>query len=75
MVTEAIDPFEGMGVDGMVGVTEAAAKLSMDHRVIRNAIKRGELEALIPTDRDPRRTGRLGYRIPIPALRRWYFGK
>lgn len=69
------DPFEGMGKDGHVGVAEAAEKLAIDHRLIRWAIKSGELPAHIPLGRDPRKTGRLGYRIPIPALRRWYFGE
>lgn len=56
-------------------ITEAAALIGVHHRMIRNAIRSGELEAFMVGGRDPRRAGRgLGYRVTKQALRDWFFG-
>lgn len=57
-----------------LSTTEAAQLLGVHVNTIRRAINAGTLEARVPMGRDPRRAGRLGYRISRPVLLRWYAG-
>lgn len=55
--------------------TAQAAEATQTHpETIRRAIRRNELEAFIPRDRDPLRAGRgQGYRITKESLTSWFF--
>lgn len=64
-----------LGQDEELSVTQAASLLGINHKTIREAIHKGELEAVIPRGRDATMTGRLGYRIKRADLHGWWFGR
>lgn len=56
-------------------VQEAADLVGMHPITVRRAIRKGELDAHTPRNRNPRQLGGGGYRIARVELVRWYQGK
>jgi len=58
----------------LMDLAEAAGLVHMHPNTLRQAIKRGDLEAWISRGREPLRAGRSqGYRISRHGLTAWYF--
>ena len=72
----ASDPLAGLGPDETLTIKEAAQRLGVSERLVRKAIKDGDLEAYIPGQpKGGKHSGRLKYRILPADLRAWFFGQ
>lgn len=60
----------------LMDLRAAANAVEMHPMTLRQAIRKGELEAFIPRGRVPLRAGPgQGYRITRESLTKWYFGQ
>lgn len=71
--TPATDPFADLDPLTMVSVTWLAKRLGVGSGVVYRAVRSGALPAILPRGADPRRTGRIGYKIKLNDARAWFF--
>lgn len=63
---------ESMGE--LVTVDEIVAATKLSKSTVRRAYRSKELKGFIPTGRDPRRAGRMGYRFRKGDVLTWLYG-